>query len=47
MPAVAYGKGLPSTSIAVPPKEVAVILKSERGQNTVVELDSRTRRSSR
>jgi large subunit ribosomal protein L25 len=39
VPAVAYGKGLPSTSIAVTPKEVAVILKSERGQNTVVELE--------
>jgi large subunit ribosomal protein L25 len=39
VPAVAYGKGLPSTSIAVPPKDVAVILKSERGQNTVVELE--------
>jgi large subunit ribosomal protein L25 len=39
VPAVAYGKGLPSTSIAVPPKDVALILKSERGQNTVVELE--------
>jgi large subunit ribosomal protein L25 len=39
VPAVAYGKGLPATSIAVTPKEVAVILKSERGQNTVVELE--------
>jgi len=39
VPAVAYGKGLPSTPIAVPPKEVATILKSELGQNTVVELE--------
>jgi large subunit ribosomal protein L25 len=39
VPAVAYGKGLPSASIAVPPKDVATILKSERGQNTVVELE--------
>jgi large subunit ribosomal protein L25 len=39
VPAVAYGKCLPATSIAVTPKEVAVILKSERGQNTVVELE--------
>ena len=39
VPAVAYGKGLPATSIAVTPKEVAIILKSERGQNTVVELE--------
>jgi len=44
VPAVAYGKGLPSTSIAVPPKEVAVILKSERGQNTVVELELKDRK---
>ncbi len=39
VPAIAYGKGLPSTPIAVAPKEVAVILKSERGQNTVIELE--------
>jgi large subunit ribosomal protein L25 len=39
VPAVAYGKGLPSTTIAVAPKEVATILKSERGKNTVLELD--------
>jgi large subunit ribosomal protein L25 len=39
VPAVAYGKGLPATSIAVPPAELAAILKSERGQNTVVELE--------
>jgi large subunit ribosomal protein L25 len=38
VPAVAYGKGLPSTPIAVPPKEVAVILRSELGKNTVIEL---------
>ena len=29
VPAVAYGKGLPSTSIAVPPKEVASILEEQ------------------
>ncbi len=39
VPAVAYGKGLPATAIAVTPKEVAVILKSERGKNTVLQLD--------
>ena len=39
VPAIAYGKGLPSTPIAVVPKEVAVILKSERGQNTVLQLE--------
>ncbi|HEX4446732.1 MAG TPA: 50S ribosomal protein L25 [Polyangiaceae bacterium] len=38
VPAVSYGKGLPSTSIAVPPKEVAAILKSELGKNTLIEL---------
>jgi large subunit ribosomal protein L25 len=39
VPAIAYGKGLPSTPIAVTPKEVATILKSELGKNTVLELD--------
>jgi len=39
VPAVAYGPGFPSTPIAVPPKEVASILRSELGQNTVIALD--------
>jgi large subunit ribosomal protein L25 len=39
VPAIAYGKGLPSTPIVVAPKEVAAILKSELGQNTVIELE--------
>jgi large subunit ribosomal protein L25 len=39
VPAVAYGKGLPSTPIAVTPKEVTTILKSDRGKNTVLELE--------
>jgi large subunit ribosomal protein L25 len=39
VPAIAYGRGLPSTPIAVVPKEVATILKSEHGQNTVIELE--------
>jgi large subunit ribosomal protein L25 len=39
VPAIAYGKGLPSTPIAVAPKDVAVILKSELGKNTVLELE--------
>jgi large subunit ribosomal protein L25 len=39
LPAIAYGKGLPSTSIAVTPKDVATILRSERGKNTVLELE--------
>jgi large subunit ribosomal protein L25 len=39
VPAIAYGKGLPSTPIVVGPKEVATILKSELGKNTVIELE--------
>lgn len=39
VPAVAYGKELASTAIAVPPKEVAAILKSELGKNTVLNLE--------
>ncbi|MDP9152345.1 MAG: 50S ribosomal protein L25 [Myxococcota bacterium] len=39
VPAIAYGKGLPATPIVVTPKEVSTILKSERGKNTVLELD--------
>jgi large subunit ribosomal protein L25 len=38
VPAVAYGKGLASSPIAVPPKEVTAVLRSEMGKNTVVEL---------
>ena len=38
IPAVAYGKGFPSTPIAVSPKEVLGILKSEQGQNSVIKL---------
>jgi large subunit ribosomal protein L25 len=38
VPAIAYGRGLPSTPIAVPPKQVATILRSELGKNTVIEL---------
>jgi len=38
VPCIAYGKGLPSTPIAVQPKEVAGILRSELGKNTVIEL---------
>jgi large subunit ribosomal protein L25 len=39
VPAVAYGPDLPSISISVTPKEVATILKSDRGQNTVLEIE--------
>jgi large subunit ribosomal protein L25 len=38
IPAVAYGKELPTVSLAVAPKGLTDILKSELGQNTVVEL---------
>lgn len=39
VPAVAYGKGLPTTSISVAPKDVIGVLKSELGKNTVIELE--------
>src|SRR6185295_17519114 len=38
IPAVAYGKELPTVALAVAPKGLTDILKSELGQNTVVEL---------
>jgi large subunit ribosomal protein L25 len=38
VPAIAYGRGLPSLAIAVAPKAVAAILRSELGKNTVIEL---------
>src|SRR5579871_4894872 len=39
VPAVAYGKDLPSTAIAVEPKAVTTVLRSELGKNTVLELE--------
>jgi large subunit ribosomal protein L25 len=39
IPAVAYGKGLAATHLAVSPKDVLSILKSERGQNSVIEME--------
>jgi large subunit ribosomal protein L25 len=39
VPAIAYGKGVPTKTIAVPPKDVAIVLRSELGRNSVVELD--------
>jgi large subunit ribosomal protein L25 len=39
IPAIAYGKGLPATAISVWPKEVAAILTSERGKNTVIKMN--------
>lgn len=38
IPAVAYGKGLPATTLSVAPKDVVTVLKSERGQNTVLQM---------
>jgi large subunit ribosomal protein L25 len=38
VPAVAYGKGLATVSLSVSPNDVARILKSEYGENALVEL---------
>ena len=38
VPAVAYGKDLPATSLMLAPKEILTVLKSERGQNTVLNM---------
>ncbi len=38
VPAVVYGRGMPTTSVAVAPKEVLGILKSERGRNSVIDM---------
>jgi large subunit ribosomal protein L25 len=38
IPAVAYGKGLPATMLSIAPKDVITVLKSERGQNTVLQM---------
>lgn len=38
IPAVVYGRGMPTTSVAVAPKEVLGILKSERGRNSVIDM---------
>ncbi len=39
VPAIAYGKGRPTTAISVSPKDVTAVLKTELGRNSVVELD--------
>ncbi len=39
VPAVAYGKGLAATLLSVSPKDVLSILKSERGRNSVIQMD--------
>jgi large subunit ribosomal protein L25 len=38
VPAVAYGKDLAATSLSVTPKDIVAIIKSERGQNTVLQM---------
>ncbi|MDF2695453.1 MAG: ribosomal protein L25p [Labilithrix sp.] len=38
IPAVAYGKGLDAKTLSVAPKDVITVLKSERGQNTVLQM---------
>lgn len=38
IPAVAYGKTLAPTRLAVSPKDVLGVLKSERGQNSVLQM---------
>jgi large subunit ribosomal protein L25 len=39
VPAIAYGKGVATTTLAVAPKEVLSILRSERGRNSLIDLD--------
>jgi large subunit ribosomal protein L25 len=39
VPAVAYGKGLASTLLSVSPKDILSILKSERGRNSVIQME--------
>ncbi|MBX3186857.1 MAG: 50S ribosomal protein L25 [Labilithrix sp.] len=38
IPAVAYGKELAALPLSVAPKDIASVLKSERGQNTVLQM---------
>jgi large subunit ribosomal protein L25 len=38
IPAIAYGKELAATPLAITPKDVVSILKSERSKNTVIQL---------
>lgn len=38
IPAVAYGKGLSAKNLSVTPKDIVTVLKSERGQNTVLKM---------
>jgi large subunit ribosomal protein L25 len=38
IPAVAYGKGFDAKTLSVTPKDILTVLKSERGQNTVLQV---------
>jgi large subunit ribosomal protein L25 len=38
IPAVAYGKDLAAMPLAVAPKDIVTVLKSERGKNTVLQM---------
>lgn len=38
IPAVAYGRGLAATTLALSPKDILTVLKSDRGQNTVLQV---------
>lgn len=38
IPAVAYGKGMETMALAITPKEVALLLHAERGQNAVIQM---------
>jgi large subunit ribosomal protein L25 len=39
IPAIAYGKGLAATPLAVSPKEIVAILKSAHGKNSVIAMN--------
>ena len=39
IPAISYGRGNPSMSLAVSPRDLGTILTSERGRNSVIELE--------
>jgi large subunit ribosomal protein L25 len=45
IPAVAYGKGLATKQISVVPKDVVGVLATERGRNSVIELDLQGQKS--
>jgi large subunit ribosomal protein L25 len=47
IPAVAYGRELPSTPISVSPKALVDVLTSERGRNSVIDLEIEGQKSVR